>query len=73
MTDDADRRIIDLARAMGARMIVDDDTLRSQVPGATALDVYSALLLLREIVDARLRDLEPRARAERIEMLGGLN
>ena len=72
-TPESDRRVIEIAQALGGRMLADEAAIREVIPDATVLEIYCALTALRDVLDARLAELEPLARAERIAQLGGLN
>lgn len=51
-TTESDRRIVEIAQALGGRMLVDTGAIREVVPDATVLEVYCALTALRDVLDA---------------------
>lgn len=69
----SEERILELVRALGGRLLADETALRELVPNATVLEIYTALTAARDVIDRRLVELEPAARAERVAQLGGLN
>ena len=68
-----DQRVIRLVQLLGQGAIATDDDIRRHEPAANALEIYSALIWVKELIDARMRELEPAARAVRVGQMGGLN
>lgn len=72
-TTESDRRVADLVRVLGGSLIVNDAAILAEVPNATALELYTALTALQDVIAERMRQLAPAARAERVAQLGGIN